>query len=134
MSLTQRMHFLEDVFQMTGIVLVSGINHFHINGLHLFWDTLYLCEKKKVIAQLPGVVEYSNCISAEGYDQPLNYCLWYDTNLSECGVLIILPVLTGPPWSGVAVHDRVPSLGKIPFEYLISANKWVMLSRNFSVE
>ena len=33
--------FLQDVFQMTTIALVSVINHYHINGLHLFWDTLY---------------------------------------------------------------------------------------------
>ena len=40
MSLTQRMHFLQDVSQMTAIVLVSVINHYHIYGFHLFWDTL----------------------------------------------------------------------------------------------
>ena len=28
--------FLQNVFQMTAIVLVSVINHYHINGLHLF--------------------------------------------------------------------------------------------------
>ena len=33
--------FLPDVFQMTAITLVSVINHFHINGLRLFWDTAY---------------------------------------------------------------------------------------------
>ena len=42
MSLAQRMHFLKEVFQMTAIILVSVINHYHINGLHLFWDTQYL--------------------------------------------------------------------------------------------
>ena len=42
MSLAQRMHFLLGVFQMTAIALVSVINHYHINGLHLFWDTLYV--------------------------------------------------------------------------------------------
>ena len=26
---------------MTAIALFSVINHYHINGLHLFWDTLY---------------------------------------------------------------------------------------------
>ena len=41
MSLAQRMHFLLDVFEMTAITLVSVINHYHINGLHLFWDNLY---------------------------------------------------------------------------------------------
>ena len=42
MSLAQRMHFLQDVIQMTVIALVSVINHYHINGLHLFWDTLHI--------------------------------------------------------------------------------------------
>ena len=41
MSLTQRKHFLQDVFQMIAMALVSVINHYHINRLHLFWDTLY---------------------------------------------------------------------------------------------
>ena len=30
--------FLQDVFQMTAIVLVSVLNDYHINGLHLFGD------------------------------------------------------------------------------------------------
>ena len=41
MSPAQRMHFLQDIVQMTNIALVSVINHYHINGLHLFWNTLY---------------------------------------------------------------------------------------------
>ena len=41
MSQAQRMHFLQDVFQMTITGLVSVINHHHIYELHLFWDTLY---------------------------------------------------------------------------------------------
>ena len=36
MSLAQRMHFLQDAFQMTAIALASVINHYHINRLHLF--------------------------------------------------------------------------------------------------
>ena len=32
--------FLQVMFQMTVIELVSVINDYHINGLHLFWDTL----------------------------------------------------------------------------------------------
>ena len=35
-------HFLQDVYQINSIELVSGISHYHINGLHLFWDTLYI--------------------------------------------------------------------------------------------
>ena len=42
MSLAQRMHFLQDVFQMATIAQVSIINQYHIDGLRLFWDTLYL--------------------------------------------------------------------------------------------
>ena len=38
MSLAHRMHFLQNVFQMTAIELVSVLNHYHINGLLLFWD------------------------------------------------------------------------------------------------
>ena len=42
MCLVQRMYFSQDVFQMTAIVLVSVINHYHTKGLHLFWNTLYI--------------------------------------------------------------------------------------------
>ena len=41
-SLAQIMDILQDLFQMTAIALVSVINHYHINGLHLFWDTQYI--------------------------------------------------------------------------------------------
>ena len=40
MSLAQRMDFLLDLFKRKVVALV--INHYHINGLHLFWDTLYI--------------------------------------------------------------------------------------------
>ena len=39
--------FLLDVFQLTDIVLVLVINHYHMNGLHLFWDTQYLVKLRK---------------------------------------------------------------------------------------
>ena len=42
LSQDQRMHFLQTLFQMTVIVLVSVIKHYHINRLHLFWDSLSL--------------------------------------------------------------------------------------------
>ena len=41
-SLDQRMHFSQDVFQMTAIALESIINNYYVNELHLFWDTLYI--------------------------------------------------------------------------------------------
>ena len=37
MSFVKRMHFLEDVFQITAIALVLFINHHHIYGVHLLW-------------------------------------------------------------------------------------------------
>ena len=40
MSLAQRMHFLQVVFQITAVTLASVINDYHTNGFHLFWDTL----------------------------------------------------------------------------------------------
>ena len=33
MSLAQRMHFLQDMFQMTAMPLVTVINHYYINCL-----------------------------------------------------------------------------------------------------
>ena len=42
MSLAQRMHFLQEVFQMTAIALISMINHYHTDGFYLFWDTIYI--------------------------------------------------------------------------------------------
>ena len=47
MSLAQRMHFLQEVFQIITKAFVSVINHYHINGLHLFWDILYFWSKLK---------------------------------------------------------------------------------------
>ena len=41
MSQAQNIHLLQDMFQLSVIALVSVLNHYHINGLHLFWDALY---------------------------------------------------------------------------------------------
>ena len=44
MSIAQRIYFLQDVFQMTTIVYVSVINHYHINRLYLFYfETPCIC-------------------------------------------------------------------------------------------
>ena len=37
MLLVEKRHFLQDVCQMTAIAFVSVINHYRIDGLHLFW-------------------------------------------------------------------------------------------------
>ena len=42
MFLAEMMHFLQDMFQITTIAPISVIYHYHINGLHLFWNTLYI--------------------------------------------------------------------------------------------
>ena len=42
MDLMSKMHYLQDVFQMTTVAFVSVINNY-IKGLHLFWDTLCVC-------------------------------------------------------------------------------------------
>ena len=47
MYLIQRMDILLDVFQMTSIALILVLNHNHINGLHLFWETLYIASLYK---------------------------------------------------------------------------------------
>ena len=49
MSLAERMHFLQVLLQMTTFALVSVINHYHINGLHLFWDTMYNKNMKEIL-------------------------------------------------------------------------------------
>ena len=54
MSQAETMHFLQDMFQMTTIALVSVINHYQINGLYLFWDTL--------LEIIPGVPIYIDII------------------------------------------------------------------------
>ena len=56
------MHFLQDVFQMTAITLVPVINHYHINGLHLFWDILY--NKAMIFKRC-----YCYVLILEGFDQ-----------------------------------------------------------------
>ena len=50
--------------------LVSVINHYHTNELHLFKDTLDYASKRSVpqymMAKSAGAVEYTDCFSAEG--------------------------------------------------------------------
>ena len=80
--------------------------------------------KKKLnnIAQFAGAVEYTDCISAEGYDPPDNECPAYDTKQSDGEVPVMLeiwgmqitpslPLLLGPLLLGVLAHDRVLSMG-----------------------
>ena len=42
MSLAQRMQFLQGVFQMTTIALLSVIKQYHINEGCIYFDTIYI--------------------------------------------------------------------------------------------
>ena len=39
---SQWIHFLHEILKISGIAFVSEIDNFHMNGLHLFWNTLSL--------------------------------------------------------------------------------------------
>ena len=78
-----------------------------------------MCKK----AQFTGTVQYTNWISAEGYDFP-NECPGYDIKRSDGEAPVMLerwgmkntPSLTslpGPLWSTVVAPDRVLSIGQI---------------------
>ena len=41
------MHFLQDVFQVAAIAFAS-VTNYHINGMHLFWHTLYEITKENM--------------------------------------------------------------------------------------
>ena len=42
MSLSLKNTFLQDEFEKIAIALVLVIDHYHINGLNIFWDILYI--------------------------------------------------------------------------------------------
>ena len=74
------------------------------------------------IAQSAGVVEYTDCFSAEGYPPPANECPGNDTKQSDgevpamlelLGMRItpLLPSLPGPLGPGEVAPDRVLSMG-----------------------
>ena len=76
---------------------------------------------KQWIVQSVGAVEYTDCVSAEGYNHPQQVS-WYDTKQSGGEVLVmlelwemrstpLLPSLPGPPWSGVVAPDKGPIYG-----------------------
>ena len=75
------------------------------------------------VVQSVGAVEYTDCISAEGNDAPIE-CSEYDTKQSagEASVKLelwgmqsnpSLPSLPGPLWPRVVVPDKVLSMGQI---------------------
>ena len=75
------------------------------------------------MAQSAEPVEYTNCITAEGYDF-VDECPGYDTKPSDGETPVMLdlwrmlsipslPSLPDPLWFGVVAHDRVLSIGQI---------------------
>ena len=105
--------------------LVSVINHYHINGLHLFWDSFeWFCLQISWDAKyFPLLSEawwsminscYSIQFSTEG-TTPRNECPGYDTKPTDSEVPVKLELwrmrsnpslrrLPGPLWSGVVVQ------------------------------
>ena len=85
-----------------------------------------------------GVVEYTDCIFAEGEDPSApNKCPGYDTKQSDGEALITmelwgmqstssLPLLPGSLWPGVVAPDVILRMGQI--EQTKCANKWLMLN------
>ena len=66
---------------MTTIVLVSIINHYHINELDLFWDTLYMilcCTIINAVWKAKNLVVYILSGLTESY-----FCLSIDMIISE---------------------------------------------------
>ena len=117
MSLAQRMHFLQDVFQMTIIALVSVINHNHINGLYLFWYTLYI-ERRNWLNHFVHLVVKILMATAE---LPAKIIPYYQRAFKACNLcgLTILPffiLFYFYRWSRVSIF-----ISFTPWEFFTSA-------------
>ncbi len=77
--------------------------------------------------------EYTDCISAVGYDSPPNEWLRYDTKQSDNEAPVMLdfwgmpsiPSLTllqGSLWPEVVTPDRVPPMGQIELNSVLMLN------------
>ena len=82
-----------------------------------------------------GGVEYTNSISAEGYDPPK----WYDTKQPDGEIPVMLelwgmwstpslPSLPGQLWPVVVAPDRVLSMGQIKLNCILML-KWIVWNR-----
>ena len=68
MSLAERIHFLQDMFQMTAIALVSVMNPSQINGLHLFSVTLYETSRRYMV-WVWGKTKDQNMFNVQNWQQ-----------------------------------------------------------------
>ena len=87
------------------------------------------------MAQLSGVLEYTNCISAKGYDSP-NKCPGYDTKQSDAKAPVMLklwqmqstplfPSLPGSLRPRVKGLDRILSMSQIELNFVLMLN-WIV--------
>ena len=79
---------------------------------------------------MAGAVEYTDCISTEGYDSP-SECPWYNIKQSDGETAVILqlwemlntpllPLLPDPVRPRMVASNRFPSIGQIElFDHLI---------------
>ena len=131
--------------------------------IHHFWITLFFCflhivgiisiyiyiyiyicvcvcvlYSHTVLAQLPGVTEYTDCISTEEQDSP-NKCLVFDTKQSDGEVPVMLELwrmwstpllasLPGPLWHGVVAPDGVLFMDQIDVNCVLMLN-WINWNR-----
>ena len=58
--MSQKTHFLQGMFQMTAIALITVINHYHINGVHLLRHPVFMSYTSKVCAFSEGEF-YNEC-------------------------------------------------------------------------
>ena len=94
--------------------------------LHLFLS--YIIYSNNIKAHLVGVVEDTDCFSAEGKSLPHNKCPGYGTKQSDREGLVMLelwgmrstpslPSLPGPLWPGVVAPDKALFMGQRGLNY-----------------
>ena len=98
------MHFLQDVFQMTTIALISVINHYHINGLHLFWDILYIYIyiNSELVNVLKSDLEWMIWKMKENNLGVKLFYIWY-RRWKNNSILVIVLLLINFYWVGGSV-------------------------------
>ena len=89
-------------FQTTVIALVSVINHYPINGLHLFWDTLYI-----------SLSLFSFCST-----------LWYNISPKT----FFIKQISGYGLGRCHLHHQRQVIYTLPFRWSYRAHHWNHLS------
>ena len=78
------------------------------------------------VAQSAKAVDYTECISAEGYDLPTNECSGYDIKQfdGEAPGMQSTSSLPGSLWAGVVAPDRVLSMAQVEQFDIQTVCKW----------